>query len=412
MNEAALPADAQEATPGRGPSLSGLLGRKAGSLAGYSYSDAMRASDVIWSGDTLQAFLLRPSLFIPRNKMAFNGLKREGEMESSARLPQRSGGLGPPPRARSRKVSPGDPHPLAPSLLPPHAPRMTLDPATWTLPAALDGLPWPDLWASVLLVLVLWICRKIVVGLVRMRTDLPPHVLRRWVVSSRNVVLFLILIGLVLIWAPQLRTFALSIAAVAVAIVVATKELILCVSGALVRASTRAFTVGDWIDVGGIRGEVVDHTLLATTLQEFQPNSFHYTGRTAVIPNSLLVTAPVRNLTVVRDYTFHTFALTFEPDLSLDGLEAEVARIVETHYGPHREKPPAPTPGSNGGAASTSSTPKPASGPRPPTSASTASRSRSSARPALPNRSRTRSPGTSSGTAGRRQRPPPEAAAA
>jgi small-conductance mechanosensitive channel len=214
---------------------------------------------------------------------------------------------------------------------------MTLDPATWTLPAALDGLPWPDLWASVLLVLVLWISRKIVIGLVRMRTDLPPHVLRRWVVSSRNVVLFLILIGLVLIWAPQLRTFALSIAAVAVAIVVATKELILCVSGALVRASTRAFTVGDWIDVGGIRGEVVDHTLLATTLQEFQPNSFHYTGRTAVIPNSLLVTAPVRNLTVVRDYTFHTFALTFEPDLPLDGLEAEVARIVEARYGPHRE---------------------------------------------------------------------------
>ena len=42
MNEAALPADAQEYTPGRGPSLSGLLGRKAGSLAGYNYSDAMR----------------------------------------------------------------------------------------------------------------------------------------------------------------------------------------------------------------------------------------------------------------------------------------------------------------------------------------------------------------------------------
>jgi small-conductance mechanosensitive channel len=216
---------------------------------------------------------------------------------------------------------------------------MTLDPATWTFPtAALDGLPWPDLWASLLLVLVLWICRKIVIGLVRIRTDLPPYVLRRWVVSSRNVVLFLILIGLVLIWAPQLRTFALSIAAVAVAIVVATKELILCVSGALVRASTRAFTVGDWIEVAGLRGEVVDHTLLATTLQEFQPNSFHYTGRTAIIPNSLFVTTPLRNLTVVRDYTFHTFALTFEPDLALDGLETDVARIVESHYGPHRDE--------------------------------------------------------------------------
>jgi small-conductance mechanosensitive channel len=214
---------------------------------------------------------------------------------------------------------------------------MTLDPSAWTIPAELQGLPWADLRASILLVLVLWISRMIVVQLVRIRTDLPPYVLRRWIVSSRNVVLFLILIGLVLIWAPQLRTFALSVAAVAVAIVVATKELILCVSGALVRASTRAFTVGDWIEVAGLRGEVVDHTLLATTLQEFQPNSFHYTGRTAIVPNSLFVTTPVRNLTVVRDYTFHTFALTFEPGLALDGLEAEVARVVETHYGPHRD---------------------------------------------------------------------------
>lgn len=218
---------------------------------------------------------------------------------------------------------------------------MNLDPATWTLPpallAGLEGLPWPDIRASILLVLFLWISRKIVIQLVRIRTDLPPYVLRRWVVSSRNVVLFLILIGLVLIWAPQLRTFALSVAAVAVAIVVATKELILCVSGALVRASTRAFTVGDWIEVAGMRGEVVDHTLLATTLQEFQANSFHYTGRTAIVPNSLFVTAPVRNLTVVRDYTFHTFAVVFEPAISLDGLDAEVAAIVEAHYGPHRE---------------------------------------------------------------------------
>ena len=214
---------------------------------------------------------------------------------------------------------------------------MTFDPASWTLPASFDGLPWPDLWASLLLFFVLWISRTIVVQLVRIRTDLPPYVLRRWIVSSRNVVLFLLLVGLVLIWAPQLRTFALSLAAVAVAIVVATKELILCVSGALLRASTRAFTVGDWIEVAGVRGEVVDHTLLATTLQEFQPKSFHYTGRTAVVPNSLFVTAPVRNLTVVRDYTFHTFSLTFEPELDLDGLEAEVARLVETHYGPHRD---------------------------------------------------------------------------
>jgi cytochrome c2 len=82
MNEAALPADALEATPTRGPSLSGLIGRKAGSLPDYRYSDAIKTSDVIWSEDTLRAFLLRPSSYIPQNKMPFNGLKREGEMDA------------------------------------------------------------------------------------------------------------------------------------------------------------------------------------------------------------------------------------------------------------------------------------------------------------------------------------------
>jgi cytochrome c2 len=82
MNEAALPADASESTPTRGPSLTGLIGRKAGTLPDYAYSDAMRAADVIWTAETLKPYLLKPSAFIPRNKMPFNGLKRPGEVDS------------------------------------------------------------------------------------------------------------------------------------------------------------------------------------------------------------------------------------------------------------------------------------------------------------------------------------------
>ncbi|MCO6389256.1 mechanosensitive ion channel domain-containing protein [Aliihoeflea sp. 40Bstr573] len=214
---------------------------------------------------------------------------------------------------------------------------MTFDLSSWNVPLAL-GAASPDLVASALLILVLWIARTILVKLIRMRTSLPPHVLRRWIATSRNVLLFLLLLGLVLIWAPQLRTFALSLAAVAVALVVATKEMILCVSGSLMRSSTRAFTVGDWIEVYGVRGEVVDHTLLATTIQEFQPSSFHYTGRTAVLPNSVFFTSPIRNLSVLRDYTFHSFAVTAEPDVDLLDRDAEIATIVDRHYGAHREE--------------------------------------------------------------------------
>ena len=65
-----------------GPSLKGLFGRIAGSVAGYNYSDAMKASGITWGEDTLKPYLLNPKAIVPKNKMAFNGLKREGELEN------------------------------------------------------------------------------------------------------------------------------------------------------------------------------------------------------------------------------------------------------------------------------------------------------------------------------------------
>ncbi|SFE92985.1 mechanosensitive ion channel family protein [Roseivivax sediminis] len=197
-----------------------------------------------------------------------------------------------------------------------------------------------DLLSSLLLLLLLWIARRMVVRSIRARSDLAPHDQRRLITSSRNVFLILVLVGLVFIWAPQLRTFALSLTAVAVAIVVATKELILCLSGAVLLATTRAFAVGDWIEVGENRGEVTDHTVLATTLQEFGtgPHAYTPTGSTITVPNSLLLTATVRNLTALRDYTYHRFAVTIDPVPPLERTQNLVSEIVQRHYAPFREE--------------------------------------------------------------------------
>lgn len=69
-------------------------------------------------------------------------------------------------------------------------------------------LPQFDLLASVPLFVMLWLTRKIVVGVIRARAELPTHDQRRLLASSRNAFLFLLLVGLVLIWVPPLRTFA------------------------------------------------------------------------------------------------------------------------------------------------------------------------------------------------------------
>jgi cytochrome c len=61
-----------------GPSLKGIVGRKAASVEGYKYSDAMlakAAEGVVWDEATLAAYLPDPKSFAPGTKMVFPGLK-------------------------------------------------------------------------------------------------------------------------------------------------------------------------------------------------------------------------------------------------------------------------------------------------------------------------------------------------
>ena len=56
-----------------GPSLFGVVGRKAGTLPGYSFSRAMANSGIVWGPDTLPHYLMGPSSVVPGTKMTFAG---------------------------------------------------------------------------------------------------------------------------------------------------------------------------------------------------------------------------------------------------------------------------------------------------------------------------------------------------
>ena len=58
-----------------GPSLYKVVGRKSGSVAGFSYSDANKNSGVTWTTDVLFKYLEDPKGFMPGTKMAFPGVK-------------------------------------------------------------------------------------------------------------------------------------------------------------------------------------------------------------------------------------------------------------------------------------------------------------------------------------------------
>jgi nitrite reductase (NO-forming) len=64
---------------GLGPSLAGIVGKKAASVANYNYSPAMKASNLTWDVATLDAYLADPAKVVPGNKMPFPGLKTDHE---------------------------------------------------------------------------------------------------------------------------------------------------------------------------------------------------------------------------------------------------------------------------------------------------------------------------------------------
>ena len=59
-----------------GPSLHGVIGRTAGSETYYKYSAAMKSAGIQWTEENLDKYLKAPKKFVPKNKMAFGGLKK------------------------------------------------------------------------------------------------------------------------------------------------------------------------------------------------------------------------------------------------------------------------------------------------------------------------------------------------
>lgn len=66
----------QGAAAGIGPSLNGVVDRKAGTTPGFRYSAAMKSSGLTWDQATLARFLHAPAQTVPGTHMAFGGLAK------------------------------------------------------------------------------------------------------------------------------------------------------------------------------------------------------------------------------------------------------------------------------------------------------------------------------------------------
>jgi cytochrome c len=62
-----------------GPNLFGIFGRTSGALEGFKFSDALTDAAIVWDEGTIDQYLTKPKDMVPGTKMAFPGIKDEGD---------------------------------------------------------------------------------------------------------------------------------------------------------------------------------------------------------------------------------------------------------------------------------------------------------------------------------------------
>ncbi len=163
---------------------------------------------------------------------------------------------------------------------------------------------------------------------------------RRIMVNTNSLLSFVFFVSLVLIWSQELSALAISFVAIAAAMVIATKEIIMCITGGIFKATTNLCSIGDRIHVGEIRGDVIDRTVLATKVMEVGPglSTNHYTGRIVTIPNSFFVTQPSINESVLRQFVLHTIIVPMSYKANWKRAEEVLLEVSQMVCGPHLEQ--------------------------------------------------------------------------
>ncbi len=200
----------------------------------------------------------------------------------------------------------------------------------------IDFLLTHKLLFTALIILMIALLRRLILSKIRGDVAFVSEERRNWMSRTKNGSSALTVLLLFILWQSEIGEFALSVTAIAVAIVVASKEIILCFTGSIQRASSRSFRVGDWIEVGKICGEVIEHNVMATVIQEIDlyHGQYHYTGKTATLPNSMFFTYPVKNLNFMKRYVFHNFSIVVPDFVNLYPLVPLMIEKIDerTHY--------------------------------------------------------------------------------
>jgi small-conductance mechanosensitive channel len=195
----------------------------------------------------------------------------------------------------------------------------------------------PELIGTIVIVLLVLGINVAITWMLRSRARLSRETKLRASVFWRNSSALIAALALLLVWRTELRAAALSLAALSVALVLAAKELLTSVLGYIHRTTSGSFRFGDVIEINGMRGEVIDQTLLTTTVLEMS-EEHQFTGRTVQFPNSFYVLQPLTNHSSLGRYQLGLLRVPLARGTDLEAekrlLEQTAASVCSDYVAP------------------------------------------------------------------------------
>jgi small-conductance mechanosensitive channel len=139
---------------------------------------------------------------------------------------------------------------------------------------------------------------------------------------ARGLIWFIALLSVLQpVFGVQPTGFVAALGIVSIAISLGMQDTIANILAGLTLMFMHVFEVGDWIEVGGYQGVVVDITWRATTIRSL-------IGDTIVIPNSVLGANTMRKLSPLSAYSF-VISLDIHPEVDMAEVERDVRESVE-----------------------------------------------------------------------------------
>ncbi len=191
------------------------------------------------------------------------------------------------------------------------------------------------IFSSLLIIVILWALRWVVLQFVWRRTD-DAQTRYRWQKTTAYGSVIFGLLLVIRVWFAGIQSLATLLGLVTAGLAIALQDLVKSMAGWAFVLWRRPFAVGDRIQVGNMKGDVIDIRLFKFTLMEIGNwvGAEQSTGRVIHLPNSLIISETIANYSKGFDFIWNEIAVLVTFESNWQKAKQLLHAIGEKHAAP------------------------------------------------------------------------------